>query len=447
MSSFKENRNLILVLLLALVLRALMLIIAIQHPERAFLPDTSTYIEAALKILNSGVYPESAWRTPVYPLFIAMLYAVAGQHTLAVIAAQVLISTASVALTYWLGVRLMPKPAALTGAFLMATSVESVTHAFFLLTETLFTFLLLASMLAFVKFWQEKGGGWLVFSAILIALATLCRPIVLYFPLLIAVLIFFGLHADWRQRFRTGLIYLFIFAVTLGPWVARNYFVIGLPTVSTISNYNLLIYNAASLEANLNGASEEETRPQLQDQAQNLLASYGWEDTEANRARVQSQLARQIILAHPFRYLYVHLKSDLNNFLPDVTGLTEILGLTVGGKGTLSVLNQQGLAAAVSHYFEGNTWLLWLFFPLIALLGLTYLAGLAGALALTRQRAWFSLGVLLLPTIYLLLIPGAPSLPRFRVPVMPYLCLLAGLGVNVAYHYFYAKFSSLRKFD
>jgi 4-amino-4-deoxy-L-arabinose transferase-like glycosyltransferase len=440
MSLLKENRNLIIVILFAFVLRGLMLIVAIQHPERTFLPDTTSYIEAALKILNSGTYPESAWRTPIYPFFIALIYGTAGQYPLAVVAGQVLISTASVALTFWLGVRLMPKQAALTGAFLMAISVESVTHAFFLLTETLFTFLLLASMLAFLKFWQEQGKGWLFFSAVLIALATLCRPIVLYFPLLIAAMILVGLRADWLRRICIALIYLLIFAVILSPWVIRNYFVIGLPTVSTISNYNLLVYNAASLEASLNGESEEEIRPQLKDRADKLLASYGWVDNEANRARVQSQLAGQIILAHPFRYLYVHLKSDLNNFLPDVTGLTEIFGLTVGGKGTLSVLNQQGLAAAVGHYFDGNTWLLWLFFPLIALLGLTFLADVVGVLVLTRQREWFSLAVLLLPTIYLMLIPGAPSLPRFRVPVMPYLCLLAGLGATIIYNYFYAKF-------
>jgi hypothetical protein len=149
--------------------------------------------------------------------------------------------------------------------------------------------------------------------------------------------------------------------------------------------------------------------------------------------RLYSEWGRRIILDRPWQYLVVHLKSDLNSLLPNVTEFLELLGLTRGDRGTLSVLNQYGLWAAVRHYFGGQMWLPWLLLPLIALLGLTYLGALLGVLHLARSRAWWTLAVLGLPIVTFLLLPGAPSHPRFRVPVMPYMCLLAGVGATTAW--------------
>ncbi|MGD0750671.1 MAG: glycosyltransferase family 39 protein [Anaerolineales bacterium] len=442
MNPSKENRVVFIILLAAFVLRGPLLIVAFQHPGRAYLPDSQSYIAPALKLLATGYYPvDSAMRTPVYPMFVAAIYGIGGQNPIIIILVQMVISTLSVFITYKLGSRLISKPAAMIGAVLIAISVESITNSFFLLTESLFTFLLLASLLAWVKSRQDGKGRWLVIAAILMGLAILCRPIAFYYPLVVAGTILFDLRRRWIPRLRDILIYLVITALVLFPWLLRDYILFGSPTVSTITNYNLLFYNAAQLEANLTGVSETAVLPNLQSQANQMLERNGWADTEGNRASVEGRLAWQIILAHPVRYVYLHLKSDLNNFLPDVTDLTEILGLTVGGKGTLGVLNQYGLLAAVQNYFGGNVWLLGVFFPLIALIGLTYLADIVGVVSIVRERKWFALAILLFPMVYLMLIPGAPSEPRFRVPAMPYFCLLAGLGMEIIFIRAHKKFS------
>jgi hypothetical protein len=141
-------------------------------------------------------------------------------------------------------------------------------------------------------------------------------------------------------------------------------------------------------------------------------------------------------LAHPIRFLYVHLKSDLTGFLPDVTSVTEILGATVGGKDTLSILNQYGILAAIRNYFGGQTWLLGLLMPLIILLALVYIFATGGTIEIVHNRDWLSLLLLVMPVLYFLILPGPASLPRFRVPVMPYICLLAGFGLQMAWVYF-----------
>lgn len=435
----KNKRDLWLltgIVLIGLVLRGVIFAVAVAYPGRTFQPDSQSYLDPALKLLSSGVYPaDDAYRTPLYPLLIALVYVLGGTNPLLVILVQALLGALVVLLTYCLGVRILPRPAALIGALLIAIDLGAVTNVFYILTETFFTFLLIAAILAWVNAIQQEKTSWLVLSAALLGLSTLCRPIALYFPLLLAAGLFFVKRRSWPGLLRRLAIYLGVFLVVLLPWLVRNDLLIGVPTVTTLSNYNLLFYNAASLDANLRHISEIDDRVLLQARLRQFLSDRGWADTIANRDRAEASLALQIIARHPGRYAVLHLKSDLNSLLPAVTDLTEIAGLTVGGKGTLSVLNQQGLGAAVRNYFGGNPWLIGLLSPLIVLLGLTYLADLIGGVELTGQRAWFPLAVLIFPIVYFLLIPGAASVPRFRVPVDPYLSLLAGMGVYGFYRW------------
>jgi len=81
------------------------------------------------------------------------------------------------------------------------------------------------------------------------------------------------------------------------------------------------------------------------------------------------------------------------------------------------------------HYFGGQSWMVWVLLPEIALLGLTYLGWAAGSLRLILRRQLYPFLLLSLPIAYGLLLPGSPSNPRFRVPVMPYLCIVAALGL------------------
>jgi len=431
-SKSKRDLGLLIgILLIGLALRVLLFALAVAHPEHTFLPDSQSYLAPALKLLSTGLYPaDEAYRTPLYPLLIALVYFLGGTNSLLVILVQVFLGTLVVFLTYRLGARILPRTAALIGALLIAIDLGAVTNVSYILTETFFTFLLIASILAWVNAIQQDKTSWLILSAALLGLSTLCRPIALYFPVLLAAGLLFVERRAWLGLLRRMAIFIGVFVLVLLPWVVRNELLIGLPTVTSISNYNLLFYNAASLDASLRRISEADDRAILQARLLQVLSEQGWADTVANRDRAEQTLALQIITRQPVRYVYLHLKSDLNSLLPDVTELTEITGLTVGGKGTLRVLNQQGLGAAIRNYFGGSTWLIWALSPFIILLGLTYLTDLAGCVMLVRRRSWFPLAALILPIAYFLLIPGAASLPRFRVPVGPYICLLAGMGVH-----------------
>jgi 4-amino-4-deoxy-L-arabinose transferase-like glycosyltransferase len=318
---------------------------------------------------------------------------------------------------------------ALLGGLLLAFSLGSVVYSLYILTETLFTLLLLGMTYALAVYWRKTHSRWLIGAGLLAGTAMLCRPVALFYPLVAAPLVA-CVHRDrWRQTISAALLFLTITTLVVAPWMFRNCRLVGSPTLSSITSYNLLFYNAVSLEADLRDVGQAQVRAEMAERVKEELARRGKIDDIAFQVRLYNEWSRKIILAHPWRYLYVHLKGDLNSLLPNITEFLELMGVTQGGKDTLSVLNQYGLWAAVRHYFRGQMWLPWLLLPLVGLLGLIYLCMLVGSATVARRRAWSSLALLFLPIAYFLLIPGAPSHPRFRVPVMPYMCLLAGTGV------------------
>jgi uncharacterized membrane protein len=80
--------------------------------------------------------------------------------------------------------------------------------------------------------------------------------------------------------------------------------------------------------------------------------------------------------------------------------------------------------------------LLGLLLPVIIIITLIYIFALSGMIQILRHRSWLALTILVMPVLYFLILPGAASIPRFRIPVMPYLCLLAGAGLQTARVYF-----------
>lgn len=432
-------KTLLLIFVVALLLRGLLFVMVSSEPERVLRRDADTYLQPALSVLagegfsqkNKPPFIPDVRRTPVYPLFIAAIYGVAGQNPLAVAAVQVLISAAVAGLTYLLGRQLVADEEANLSGWLVALSLTSIVYAVVILTETLFTLLFLAMNLAFLHYRMNRQSGWLVIAGGLAGLSILCRPVAFFYPFLLVPLLFFFVDGNWRRRAQVAILLLLTTFVVIAPWIIRNYRIIGIPTISTISSFNLLFYNAISLESELQGVGESQLRGEMFKKVDTTLNTpnilHGLDDASA--VRLYNAWARDIILAHPFLYVYLHLKSDLNSLLPSITEFFELLGVTQGGKGTLSVLNQHGLIAATQHYFGDKVWVIGLVLPLLALLGLTYLGAVIGVGLLIRRKDWFTLFLLLMPLLYFLLLPGAPSHPRFRVPVMPYLCLLAGIGL------------------
>ncbi len=430
----RDQRLLALILCLAAIPRLALWTMSWNHPGRAFWPDTTTYLDVALHLLHTGVYPvDTALRTPVFPTFIALVYWIAGERPWAFILAQVVISILTVALTWSLGRRLVSRQAALTAAFLMALSLDSITLSFQMVSETTFTFLLVLTLWCWVRFRDSQRPLLLVLSALLMGLAILCRPIAVFFPALLAVTLLIPPRRHMAAVARQILAFAAVALLVVSPWIWHNARGIGMRTLSTISAVNLLFYYAAVVEADVRGVPDEQVRSELNRRVENKLRELGQTNTEANRTRVYTALALPIVKAHPVRFVALNLKADLRGLLPDVATPGEIVGVTTGNKGTLAVLKREGVRAATAHFFRGQTWFICVILPFVALLMLTYVAAIGGVATLARARDWYALAILLFPIAYYLVLPGAASSARFKMPTLPYLSLLAGVGLHAAW--------------
>ncbi len=206
--------------------------------------DARDYVLYAYNLRNFGIYSRSdaalsprdpsvpptlpapdAVRTPGYPLFLTLFIgsSITEQTIQNILLAQVILGILTILLTFDLCRRFLPVPLALLAALLTALSPHLVTATVYLLTETLFCFLMV------LCFWQlartiskPSFGGFLIAGAVLGA-AALTRPAVQYFIVPLALLLAFWKPVQFRL---TGALVLG-FALVFLPWTARNLYTLG----------------------------------------------------------------------------------------------------------------------------------------------------------------------------------------------------------------------------
>ncbi|MEW5939339.1 MAG: glycosyltransferase family 39 protein [Chloroflexota bacterium] len=439
MSLPKSSRFLLWIVLLALTLRLIILITAYNHPDRTLAPDSDGYIRPAMVLVDEGGYNDpSAIRTPGYPIFLAGVIAVFGENYFAVTALQIVLNLLTLYFLYKTARLLLPNDEAILSAILFALALESILTAFFILTETLFAFLLAVVTWTLVKYHKSPAWTWAALAGAVTGYAVLTRPIAMLYPLVMALVLLVS-KTNWKTRLLHLTLSLALAAAVAAPWIVRNYNTLGVASLSTISGRYYLYYQAAFLVADQQNLPIEQAKQNLRAQADEIMQSQNIPESEVNRNNVETALARKIILAHPIQYVGVHLREDAKNFLPGISILLNVFGVQEGRQNPLTVLKFQGMQAALENYFGDQTWLILLFIPYFLFLGLIYLGGALGALALVKRKQWFEALVILLPIAYFLLMPGGSSNARFRVPVMPYLCMLAGVGLIYAWRRFSSR--------
>ena len=194
------------------------------------------YSQHAKNLLDLGLYSldgvrPDRMRQPLYPLFLAGVYAVLGRDNFAVYAIQVLIGCVSIAMTVGLARTLGLSPAMAGCAGLMVALYPPFMRlAGMVLTETLSTFLWLATAWMFVIV-TRSGRDWhtLALGGV-VGLHALCRPAsALFVPLFVGGLWYCGMSA--LRTFRAGVLVFLGFGLVVLPWGIRNAVVLGNPTI------------------------------------------------------------------------------------------------------------------------------------------------------------------------------------------------------------------------
>lgn len=425
-----KNKSLLFLLIIIIFLRISVLFFAYAHPERTFTNDSYSYIEPAQFLLRDHAYTHpSTLRTPAYPLFLAGIFALFGERPFFVVLAQVLIGLATIFITYKMSSDLFPGQNGLQGILLLGLGLESILSPFYLMTETLFSFFLVLIAFSLLRYKHSLKIDWALACAVFSALAILCRPIALYLPVLILFFFIWENRQKCSVAIRIGAVYLLITAISVIPWVVRNYHVVGLPIVSSITGDSLLFYSANALRAHEKGITFFESQKQIFEEFEQRATQEGIPYTEKDRYNLKISMGKKIIAHAPVTYLWVHVRDSLKVFLPGTASLNEMMGLPTQSIQFWDVLRTQSPLSALASYFEQSNFAQIILLPFILLLIMTIFGAAVGTLILFKGKNWFALLLLLIPLIYLILLSGPGSYSRFRVPLMPFLSILAGIGL------------------
>jgi 4-amino-4-deoxy-L-arabinose transferase-like glycosyltransferase len=402
-------------------------------PARFLRPDSAGYLDSAAALVQLGRFavapnqPENPqrFRTPGYPFYLAALQQLTGRTDPATLAlSQIGLSLTSLALVYWLGLSLWNGRVAALAALIFGFDIPAFAHTFLLISETLFTLLLLLLVAALVRLLGAEArstGRWAVGVGLLLGLLALVRPVGYYLagPLAIA-LGWIGWRRGWPAR---GLALLLLallipYGLLVGGWQWRNYRLTGDPAFSTVMTNNLYFYRAAGVVALRDGISLAAAQEQLRAKLPPLTgkALDGWLE----------QQAITILRAEP----WLAVRSAM------IGGTTMLLGL---GDGVLTgLLTEEPAAGSAAWAFlrgaPANEW------QPIALLAF----GLAGLLLLIQyggcllwwvkivwgRLPWSPIHLLcwLILAYFVLISAGPEANSRLRVPLTPLLALYAAAG-------------------
>ena len=220
-----------------------------------------------------------------------------------------------------------------------------------------------------------------------------------------------------------------IFAAFFTPWILRNHargFGWRIDTVSADS----LKHNAAVVESRVTGLPAQYYRDVYDQHFQTVFSAEPEKyKTEDSKLTYQEEYLSSILKKHPVAYLKGFFHPV--NYVPDVPSFLENLGLSRSGGGTWDVIVNHGIIAGTKHYFGGKYWLLFMVLPLCLVLAAGYFLAIFGFFSMLQKKKWI-LPLLFLPFgFYYMVVTGPVAYPRFSLPILPYLSLLAAIGLQL----------------
>ena len=345
----------------------------------------------------------SAYRAPLYPLWLAGVMAVSGSRAPGFARfAQALLSLLTIWVAYRIGRELHSERAGAWAALLLALCPEQILLPTSLYCESVYALLVLLVAWALVRLRKKPETASAAWAGAALGLSLLMRSTLALVPLFFA-----------PRKLKQVLLLLACAVLPLTPWIARNALRFGklIPFESGVAGPVIWYASQGDIFAPGDETSVEPMK--------SMYA--GLPPTEWDSFALR--LARQEIAAHPIRYVK--------------TSLQRTFALWTDSYTCYLLHDHQDLAG----YMEaGNHWSR-VYWPDMALkLALALLAGLgcwlerkrAGVLAVACLILYFN--VYALGTVF----------ARFAAPITPLFCVLAGLGLVAAFEAGVSRAARLR---
>lgn len=218
--SSRWRRSLIFIFSVALLTR---IVFVLTLQDGFYFADAPLYSAAASHILEYGEFPEDYGRNPLYPLFLAGVFALAGEDVIILRIVQAVLGGCIALLIAVIGKRTGGVLVGAIAGILWAIYPMGVFIAGLTYPTTLVTALLVGGVLCLISDPGHHGyPAKIALAGLLFGLAALAKPIVLGTIVFISFWIVF-----WRRTGRVLLasIFLMTAVATLLPWTVRNAYV------------------------------------------------------------------------------------------------------------------------------------------------------------------------------------------------------------------------------
>lgn len=222
-----RGKGLTLILILGVLVRLVLWWAFRNEPINIW--DEKDYNALATNLVTSGEYkltPDGillSARPPLYPALLAVTYEVFGLESFgAVRLFQAILSLATVVVLYGMCCRVCDTRTAKWAAGLLCFYPSLLIYNNLILTEVLFTFLLVLTCYLIIISLQCDSVLTIGLAGIALGLAAMTRSVVWMAPPLLAAFLLVTWPGDWRRRLLASVSLVVLFAVTIAPWSVRN---------------------------------------------------------------------------------------------------------------------------------------------------------------------------------------------------------------------------------
>ena len=413
--------------------------------------DQALYDSVAQNILSGQgfiYHGKDAGIEPLYPLFLAGVYKFFGHNYNAVRIVQIVLFALTTVSVYLLAEKIFNKKIAVWSGLIIALFYGLANQTGNIATETLFTFLLIASALAFYKAYFEDKNFWFAISAILLGFASLTRGIVqfLFIFAIASIFVVYFRKTSFKNAAVKASLFLVAFLLVLLPWTVGSRLInaAGAGAVAPRGGEILSVraelmenlypdypahlighlfgyFFSQKLYPNVSSATFRETPLTEKKIADLLKAGKNYHEIDA----ILTREAKAKILAAPHKYVLMSVL-DFVSFNSPIIPRGSLWQNTL----TIHPMFAEGRHSAIPEWAKAAIILsirfAWFAFMFLVIYGLV-----------KNFRGRSKIGGLFLVIIYFNLTYSAVhAIPRYALPVYPFYFILAAAGA----FYFYNKY-------
>ena len=424
-----------IIVLTALLVRILCALPALREGNACLLRiDSETYIKPALALLQDGKYSISPGsgipmtrRPPGCALILAGIFALFGQNYRLIALLNCLASAATCYPAGLCGRLLGGRKAGYFAAGLLALNLTSLTHAPLLLADSVLGLCCAWAVFCVLKNLRKKSLSDFGLACLFLALGSWIKPVNV--PILIGAmpllgLIFFGFRR--KTLYAIGIV-LATYLLMIFPVMLRNYRC-GAEFDMDSNRGEMLFHSGAAILGAVTGENTGVIRSRMARETYTYLDAHPeqYPNTRARNAYCQKKYL-ELIRKYPGAFFRTHLP-QWTMLLPDLPTFLENNRLTTTGRGTLDIMRESGVYAALKHYLDGRMILTLPVLPFILVTGLLYLGSLMLLVVwLYHWKTQWRLLILFGIFAFFYLFAGGPVvMPRYQIPALPLLCAMAG---------------------